>query len=424
MANQIPPTSTISSLAQPVPARSLHPRWLHVILFAVALIGWATFMIACVGGPAWSPDGSKIIFGYYDEQNSRVALALYDASKHKVSNVFAAPASKDDDTGIIGIVSTWQADGRRALIALTADVPSDGDGHCSLVSIPVKSEVPIQVYMFGKSAVCWSSALIVQIGDTIYLSGDDGLMLLNLVTGQIESKSIPGGAQFIAEHNGHLVYVRGINRPAPTPKDKDAVEDGLEFGQVDLADFQLKPFHSIWEADFDDISALRDAFGGSWEPGGTRIAVIVEGSDFDRIVLLDENKGFVTSFVPDLGVKKFHLGMPVWSHDGKSLYVPAVSPADKEKQYTYSLAEIPIAGTAARLTHIADFEWTKSDDLSGILYLGLQVSLAPNGKTIAATTASLGAGAAAADRVLFLIDLSRPDRHITRVSPPRIRKSH
>lgn len=400
------------------------PRWPHVALLAAAVIGWVTFIVACVGGPAWSPDGSKILFGYYDEQSNRVLIALHDVSKHKTTNVFAAPALEADDNGVVGMVPAWQADGSRALIAVTSNIPGNSDLHCTLISISTKSNDPPQLYDFGKSAVCWSAGMIVQLGNSVYLSGDDGLVSLDLATGKLEAHNIPGSAQYIAEHNGKLVYVRGISRPAPTPENKDAVDNGLELGQVDLNDFQLKPFYSLWKADFADIDALRDAFGGSWEPGGTRIAMIAEGDDFDTIVLLDEQKKILKTFVPDLGAEKSHLGMPVWSRDGKLLYVPVLIPAGKEKDYTYSLAKIPVDGTRPRLTAITRLHWEKSDDLSGTLTLGLQFSLSPDGKTIAATTASLGKGVAPYDRVLFLIDAQHPDHRIKRISPPRNEKTH
>jgi hypothetical protein len=106
------------------------------------------------------------------------------------------------------------------------------------------------------------------------------------------------------------------------------------------------------------------------------------------------------------------------------LYVPAIVPLGRENQYTYSLAEIPLSGAPGRLTRIADFEWKSSDDVKGFLYLGMQVSLAPDGKTIAATTATMRDGVAKADRALFLIDVHRPDRRITRIAPPKNTRSH
>jgi hypothetical protein len=398
-------------------------RWLNVVLLATALVAWLTFVIACVSGPAWSPDSSKILFGYYDEGNSRLAIALYDRSAHKTRNLFVAVGSEKDKPGVMGLVPAWQADGTRSLIGVSSRVPGDDDPHCSLVSIPIKSEVPLQLYDFGKGVACWSPALMPQIGDTVYLVGDDGLTWLNLTTGKADSKKFSDEAPFIAGHNGQLVYFRTVSRPAPTAENKNATEDGLELGQVDLKDVTLKPYYSLWKTDA-DIEKLEEDLGASWEPGGTRIAMVLPGDKRDGIVLLDEKKKVIGNLAPDLGVKEFHLGMAVWAHDGKTLYVPAIVPTDREKQYTYSLAEIPLSGAPGRLTRIADFEWKSSDDVKGFLYLGMQVSLSPDGKTIAATTATMSDGVAKADRALFLIDVQRPERRIKRIPPPKSTKSH
>ena len=64
----------------------VHPypaRWLHVILLAVGLIGWLTFILACVGGPAWSPDSSKALFAWHDFEGGRYNVAVYDRATRK-----------------------------------------------------------------------------------------------------------------------------------------------------------------------------------------------------------------------------------------------------------------------------------------------------------------------------------------------------
>lgn len=409
--------------APPVAAIRQPARWLNVVLLFVALVGWITFVVACVSGPAWSPDGSKVLFGYYDEDNSRVSIALYDRSTHKTRDLFTAlGGTKDDKAGTIGLAPVWQTDGSRAIIGVASEVPGGDDLHCSLVSIPIKSDAPLQMYNLGRKVACWSAAFLPQIADTVYLTGDDGLTTLNLRTGEINYKEVSGGGLILAEHNGRLVYVRDVSRPAPTPENKDATENGLEVGEVDLKDVTPKPFYSLWKNDA-DIEKLKEDLGGAWEPGGTRIAMILRGSDTDEISLLDEKKKVVGRLTPNLRIASFHLGMPVWSSSRNLLYVPAWTPREKEKQFTFSLAEIPLNGGPGKLTRIADFEWKSSDELKDYFYLGMQFSLSPDGKTLAASTATMGDGVAKADRALFLIDVAHPEHKIARIPPPKHAKS-
>jgi hypothetical protein len=73
--NPAAPASSATNLnrSNPTPA-----RWLHVMLFLSAFAGWLIFILACAaGGPAWSPDGSQILFAYRDVANERTSVALF-----------------------------------------------------------------------------------------------------------------------------------------------------------------------------------------------------------------------------------------------------------------------------------------------------------------------------------------------------------
>lgn len=78
--------ATTPNRSNPTPA-----RWLHVTLFLSAFAGWLIFILACVGGPAWSPDGSQILFAYRDVANGRTSVALYGRATGKMSVIFAEP---------------------------------------------------------------------------------------------------------------------------------------------------------------------------------------------------------------------------------------------------------------------------------------------------------------------------------------------
>ena len=406
-------TKSLSSAVDSQDPKPDSPRWLHVILPAVGLAGWMIFILACVGGPSWSPDGSKILFAYLDVEKSQSVIAVYDRATHTVKPIFArfVPNGKDDD---VPLAPTWQKDGKRALIALSGD-----NDTCSLVSISVSSTSPVEAYSVGPKLVCWDSSFLPQLDERMYFGGDD-LQWINLATGETGHKSIEGGPGFISEHNGHLVYMRGASRAAPNPENKDATESGFEFGSVDIKELTLKPNFTLWKSDLGDMK-LDDFFPtASWEPGGSRIVIAGPGMDGDKILFLDESKGLVKILAPELGVKDVRLGKFVWSRDGKTLYAAAASMATQEKMLDYWLAEIPIAGTPGRLTKIAIVQGELDHDtMPLILSLSLRVSLSPDGRFIAATPASLGKDdLAERDRALFLIDVQHPEHHITRIPIP------
>lgn len=402
----------------------LSPRWLHIILFAIALVGWTTFILACVEGPAWSPDSSRVLFGYYDSDAHRYNVAIYDLSKHKTRIIFERLTTEDDKDDNLGLATAWQSDGARALI-LTTEGSSDSSKHCVLLSLPVAPKSVPRTYDLASAKDCWFRQMILQQGDKMYLSGDEGLNWVNLATGESGSSDIKGGPGFLHERNGHVAYIRAASRPLAGAKEKDAQEDGLEFGQITLADSALKPAFTIWQTQFSDID-IGDSISTAWEPSGTRIALLGVGDNADRILLFDENKGPVGAITPTFGTQPARLGNIIWSHDGQTLYASAITAGSSEKTCDFSLAEIPVSGAPGRLTRITSFTCKdpSDNDTRGTLDMILPLALSPDGNWIAATPSSCGAESfAPADRALFLIDLRHQPHRITRVPFPTAPKS-
>jgi hypothetical protein len=381
------------------------------------MAAWMIFILACIGGPAWSPDGSQILFAYRDVENSRTAVALYDRPTRTTTTIFAQPAAKE---GELALEPQWQKDGTRAFIAIyqsSSGLP--GGGSCELISIPVKSSMPLQAYALGSTEGCLNLGRYPQLDGKVYFGGED-LRWVDLATGEIESKTIPDKVGSLSEHDGQVFYLRDLSQSAGDAEDKNAKRWGTEFGRIDLKDFTLKPAFVLWESDRQALGLKDDLSPVFWETGGSRMAVIGQGDDADKILFLDESKGITRVLAPDLGVKAFRLGNLVWSRDGKTLYASALTKGEQETTQEYGLAEIPVAGTPGRLTKIAPIKLEMKDEFTAQFRLSMQVSLSPDGSLIAATPAVLGKDTLAErDRALFLIDVRNPTRHITRIPIPK-----
>jgi hypothetical protein len=173
---------------------------------------------------------------------------------------------------------------------------------------------------------------------------------------------------------------------------------------------------------------------GTWEPGGSRIAIIGHAKDTDKIILLDENKGLTGTLTPELGgVKAYRFGNLVWSHDGEMLFASVITKGQGDTMYDYSLSEISLAGTPGRMTRITSFH-TKKDkqgndqadplEFDAGALLGMQVSLSPDGSTIAATPANMDKDSFdRSDRALFLVDMRQPTHRVTRIPFPKAPKA-
>lgn len=410
-------------------------RWLHVILFVVGLAGWLVFILACAGGPAWSPDGSQILFAYRDVANSRTSIALYDRATGSISTIFAQPVPGGDDgsEGEVILYPRWQNDGKRALVAIWHDrVPNATDENaCELMSLPVKSKIPPQVYNLGFTPNCIYP--MPQIMGKVYFGGRE-LGWIDLATGEVGSKAFNTEIKFsendgvvLFEDNGRLYYQRHLSRKVSAAGDKQQEEEGAEIGRLQLEDFSLRPSFAVWPQNLSALgvqgSVAEDLSTIFLSPNGSAGAMIAIGKEnnSDEIVFTEEGKGVVRVLAPDLGVRPFKLGELVWSQDGRTLYASAVTLGQEKGVLNYGFAEIPVEGGRARFTRVSVVrsEFGKGD-FDNIFRTSMPVSLSPDGRWIAATPAVLGKGKIDdRDRALFLIDLRDPARRMKRVPIPR-----
>lgn len=152
------------------------------------------------------------------------------------------------------------------------------------------------------------------------------------------------------------------------------------------------------------------------EPHGSRLAVRVKGKTQDAIAILGQS-GLETMLKPDFGVQNARIGRPQWAPGGKLLYVPVAAQVEPGKG-EYWVAEVPIAGGAVRKTKIAPFN--AQTDWDEEFALTLQVSLSPDGSTLATTTTSLDEKYMAQEtkRALYLVSLRDPNRTVTIILAP------
>jgi hypothetical protein len=416
--NSISPLSTTASSNNSTVTSA---RWLHVILMFVGLTGWMVFILACIG-PAWSPDGSQILFVYRDVENSRTAVALYDRETGAVSTILAQPTARE---GEMVLHPTWQNDGTRALVAVASYVSgvSSEVAACDLISIPIKSSLPVHVHNLGFTGGCHFPYF--QVNGKVYFGGED-LRSVDLETGKVESEQWKAAVQvskdspvILSEHNGHIYYERGVTRTVSGADSKEKQEEGKEVGRIQLSDLTLKPSFTLWPQDLAAFG-VKEADLMVW-PSGTGIAMIGSGEEgeSDKILLAEEDKGVVRVLAPDSDVKPYKLGNLIWSSDGRTLYASAITAGEQKNTLDYWLAEFPLDGSRAHLTKIAHIRSELNDDFQTMFRLSMAVSRSPDGNWIAATPAVLDKDTLDdRDRALFLIDLRDPTRPLQRVPIP------
>lgn len=393
------------------PTTAVGTRWLHVLLMLIAIASWMIFILACVGGPAWSPDGSQVLFPYRDIAHSRTSVALYDRKTGLVTTIFAQPTKEKDNE--LGVQVEWQKDGSRALLTLYQHLDVS-NGYCELISIPVKSSIPLQAYGIGSAEGCIGPH--AQFGSNIFFGGEH-LRWIDLDSGKVDSKPLGTSGVLVQPHGQELAFVQFSDRPLPD--DKDNTETIWEFGHMDFTDLDPKPDFTLSEAERRRIGLASDeqptAF---WDDRTSRMAMVASSVDSDSIAIFDATQGFQRTLVPNLD-EKLTLGNLIWAD--KTLYASAFVKTDQEETRYFAVAEIPLDGSPGKITRIADVHSKNEGDFRGMLNLSMHISLSPDGSLIAASPAVLGKDEIAPrDRALFLIDLHDPSRGIQRIPIPDV----
>jgi hypothetical protein len=191
-------------------------------------------------------------------------------------------------------------------------------------------------------------------------------------------------------------------------------------GEVNLQDLTLSPLFTVTEKELEE----RGVKGLSYltvDPAGARLAMTAEGEAKD-FLLLCTLTGLEQALTPDFPLTSFTLSNPQWSPDGKTLYVAVLGPAAVNKKRQYFVGEIPVRGGPARLTPVAEVEFGESFGDSSKFSVLIEVSLSPDGDTLATTTAFLEKNDVAPEaRGLYLVDLRDPERKVTFVPGPQQR---
>jgi len=405
------------ALSQDVSAHNLTPpshnsvsaRWLHVVLMVVAIASWMTFILACVGGPAWSPDGSQVLFPYRDVAHSQTSVALYDRATGRVKTIFAQPTKEKDDD--LGVEVEWQKDGTRALVTLYQHL-SSSSGYCELLLIPVRSSAPLQAYGVGSTDGCTGPH--AQFGSRIYFGGQN-LRWIDLDSGIVDSTSLGDEGVLVHPHGQELVYIRLNDRPSRS--DKDVNETVWEFGHMTPDNLTPKPDFTLWEADRKKIGLSSDGEPAAfWDERTSRMAMVSSSADSDQIAIFDGATGYQRTLTPNIDAN-LTLGNLIWTD--KMLYAAAFVTTKQEDRKEFSLAEIPLDGSRGRLTRIAAVHSKNESDFKAMLNFSMHVSLSPDGNFVAASPAVLDKDDIdARDRALFLIDLRDPKRHLQRIPIP------
>ena len=389
----------------------LERRGLHTFLGTIGLLAWLLFILGCTGWPSWSPDGTKILAPYVDPNAKQEGIALYDLKTHVARSIFVRPFTSDYDGN--SVVAQWESDGKRAIVIW----PDEKTFQVAL--LPVGWGRPARHFYLGNREDDIPLPPFPELGGVLFVGGKQ-ISRLNLKTGEMLStpfstvnpqtgESVKTELEveaYLSTDGSRVYYIRKLEA------------GDYELGTVDPNELALHPLFKVTSAELE----ARGFTGAELyplvapEPHGSRLAVRVKGKTEDAIALFTQS-GLQTVLKPDFGIKDPRIGFPQWAPGGKLLYL-CVAALVKEEVAQYWVAEVPIDGGRVRMTKIARFK--AESDWDDEFPLSLQVSLSPDGSTLATTTAGLSEKYVAPEtkRALYLVNLRDPRRTVTSIPAP------
>ncbi len=390
---------------------------LHTALGIIGLLGALLYVLAC--RPSWSPDSSKVLFTYRNPQTDQCGVAVYNRATGAVTSLFSREFTGNDSHYIPSAV--WASDGRRAIVVWgetqdikkkntatrETDTVTAGWPHVQVFPIGVKGETrDIKLRDFQPDDAIYVLPPVESQGK-LYLgkTGVGAFMQLDLKSGKKKLRDL--------EDERELIFYNRHGRVAYAREGAESSDD-LEFGALDPRNLRLHALFTLKKQALVPYGVTDYEVLLAFEPHGARLAMPALGADQRDMILICNDGGLERVLKPEMPVKAYRLGNLEWSRDGKTLYGTVITPTENEKIRQYSLAEIPVEGGPVRLAPIVRSTISADDS-----WMQFQISLSPDGETIAASTAHFDKGdVAPAGRGLFLVDLRDPHRKVTRIQYP------
>ena len=365
---------------------------LHVLLVCIGLGGLMAYIIACRA--AWSPDGSKVLFSYFSPETKEAGVALYDMTTKQVRSVFVIAPVGDAEDALL--TAQWERNGKRAIIRWP--VTKQSPDHLKLLLLPIGSDKQTRLITLQIEDDGGTLALPApEVDGNLFIGGKD-IVRINLEKTEGERRKLEKGGEILfAGHKDSVYYAR----------ERDSVWD---IGSLDTETVALTPFFQVQSEAVGELFPFM-----AFDPKAPRFAMAAEKGEECTLVLCNRT-GIQKSVKVLFPAEKYRLGNLQWSVDGTTMYA-ALARADREKKtITLALGEIALDTGNTRVVPITT---VPGDKLDGPWRAFFQVSLSPDGKTIAAAPTFFGDKPAdLKERALYLVDMSDPARPITKVPAP------
>ncbi|HUB87458.1 MAG TPA: hypothetical protein VMB22_06165 [Verrucomicrobiae bacterium] len=366
---------------------------LKSILAAVGVGSLIIYVLACA--TSFSPDDQQVLYPSFDPQSGAAAVALYDRRTVHSEVIFSsAEAAAVTNQQPALLRAAWLPDGKHILIA------SASDSGLDLFVLPYGVSGPVRHFTVAENDQA-PAALELPFaihGTQLFLNGDKRDPLrINLVTGETA-----GGDETTNEINV---------LPSPDGQTLAAFRDlpgdaGSEYGTFDPQTMEFKSVGTIG-------TNVSDGTLPTFNPADGRLLFADGTGDQLQLEILKDGKVDFTRPLAHNG-DKLEVGPFLdLAPDGQTVLTAYCVTPETATNSEYGLLEIPLSDAPLKFTPL--FHAADNQD-AGLLFA--QPSLSHDGKTWAIGTACLylqDKSLTPQDCALFLVDLTQPDRPVTKI---------
>jgi hypothetical protein len=367
----------------------------HCLLALAALTALTVYVLAC--GTSFSPDDSKVLYSTINAKTGATGVAVYDRTTGKSELLFGPTHLEGDGlkTAPQILRPQWISNGHGVLVGWP------GKDGLNLTVLPAGGPGPIRLYSLPDQDKNFSPLPVA--GTCLFLIGQSNtLVRLDLASGAVRrTPGLPEMTLLPTPRGDQLLYLAesGEGDTAST-----------EVGLLNPETFGRTPLHHLKGAELkaeDGFCALSRE--------GKRLALCAKVDDKWVLRVMDNGQPFRT--VPlALEASAVKFGNAQFGPGGEVVYASFLQTGDETN--SLGILEIPInGGPIRRTTLIGDLGKVSKESA---LYLEPEVS--HDGKTLAVASTYLAfdehPSLKAEDCALFLVNLTDPQRRVTKVPIP------
>jgi len=376
----------------------------NAVLALTALAALSIYIMACT---SFSPDDSKVLYPAFDAESGAIGMAVYDREAKRSEMILLPVAYEGTGSNTVALKlmrGQWLDDGRGIVIgyAVTKDYNDDG---MNLALLPSGAKGPVKLFRMPNAKDAGPGLLfpLCVVGERVFLNtGSKEVVRLDLKTGALtrhEFEDAKKEVDFYSSPGGKgLFYFEPQEEPAK----------GAAFGRVNPEDFSRTQLMMI-------TNEIPDKSIPAFDSQGKALAFLETAGETNRLLVLRPGKPVFTRTFGAKGEEQT-FGSAGISPQGDMLWATFEKKAAGTNTASYGLIEIPFSNGAIRETTL--LAGVRAADENAAFFQG---SLSHDGKTVAVASTYLACnekGFDAGDCALFLVDLSTPERKVTKVPIP------